>query len=89
MADAGKLLCAVSHMFLQELHFITSQRTAFFIVTAMKTSNLRYPDCEFSFVVREHCLHLHRTSCKLIVIYLVIYIFLSSRLEDRSFYTEW
>jgi hypothetical protein len=30
--------------FLQEPHGVTSQKTPFFIVTAVKTSNLTYPE---------------------------------------------
>jgi hypothetical protein len=31
----------LKHQFLQEPHDVTSQKTAFFIVTAMRTSNLK------------------------------------------------
>jgi hypothetical protein len=35
----------------QELHDVTSQKTAFFIVTAVKASNSTF---EFRFIIRNH-----------------------------------
>jgi hypothetical protein len=42
MVSYGMLRCVALVRNLQELHGVTSQKTSFFEVTAVKNSNLRY-----------------------------------------------
>jgi hypothetical protein len=46
----------------QEPHCVTSQKTPFFIVTAVKTSNLIYLDSSLETAIREPALSVLRTS---------------------------
>jgi hypothetical protein len=39
--------------------------------------------------IRDEVTHLYRTTSKLIVLYILIFMFLDSRLEDTRFCPEW
>jgi hypothetical protein len=39
--------------------------------------------------VSDQVLHPYKTTGKIIVLYISIFIFLDSKLEDSVFYTEW
>jgi hypothetical protein len=54
MPSSGILRCAALGRFLQEAHGVTSQKTAFFIVTAVKTSNLANENILLYEICKKH-----------------------------------
>ena len=43
----------------------------------------------FSLIVGDHVSHPYRTTGNIILLYILIFIFSASKLEDKRFYTEW
>jgi hypothetical protein len=50
---------------------------------------LKHPQSISSLNVREQVSHPYRTTDKIIVLHILIFMFFDSRREDKSFWTKW